>query len=392
MASGRKGAEEMSQIRRRVLPAAVASTACHRTPSRRPLVLAPYLALIFALLVAVVGSPAAGRLYRWAPNGTPIHMMLSYAQEPGLAAIDNATLETVYGRTIKAGSPWEALAGWREAELSREVIGRAGRHGLCVACVENASKALGEVSATSWGGFRPTDLHHIAAVSEFKTNYDALSKLVHTTRICGEIVGFAAAIYGGYFGGPEGTALGLAAAGIVLNQNYLPSIIALSSVHPFLGCTTNPEILWAYALMSQALSRNTHLLYTSLVRPAGRPGTKTLLYEIAAFALATTVSGHPILEAAMTATGTHPGHCSGLEPRFCADVARGAAGLSREQANDLVLRLLAICEPQLKERPVGKPFQQVYDLTTIRPTPEWQGLYDEVSAELIAMGLPPRRD
>ncbi len=272
-----------------------------------------------------------------------------------------------------------------------EVLGRAGRQGLCVACVENASTSVGELSASSWGGFRPTDLHHVAVVSEFKTNYDALTKLVHTTRIGGELVGFAAAIFGGYMGGPEGTALGLAAAGIILNQNYLPSVIGLSSVHPFLGCTTTPEILWAYALMSQALSRNTHLLYTSLVRPAGGPGTKTLLYEMAAFALATTVSGHPVIEAAMTATGTHPCHCSGLEAKFCAEVAHAAAGMSRQQANELVLRLLQRYEPDLKERPIGKPFHEVYDLTTIRPTPEWQGLYDQVGEELIEMGLPLRR-
>ncbi len=42
----------------------------------------------------------------------------------------------------------------------------------------------------------------------------------------------------------------------------------------------------------------------------------------------------------------------------------------------------------LENKPIGKPFEEVYDIDKVEPTPEWQGMYDEVRDELIKMGLP----
>ena len=36
----------------------------------------------------------------------------------------------------------------------------------------------------------------------------------------------------------------------------------------------------------------------------------------------------------------------------------------------------------------GQPFDKCYDMTTIRPVPEWQKMYEDVANELKAMGLP----
>jgi len=68
-------------------------------------------------------------------------------------------------------------------------------------------------------------------------------------------------------------------------------------------------------------------------------------------------------------------------------VAHAAAGTSREQANETVKKLLAIYEDDLTTKPIGKPFQEVYDLKTLRPTPEWLGIYHEVKEELVEMGV-----
>ena len=38
--------------------------------------------------------------------------------------------------------------------------------------------------------------------------------------------------------------------------------------------------------------------------------------------------------------------------------------------------------PNLDQRPIGKPFPEVYDPVTLKPLPEWQGVYEEVKAEL----------
>ena len=322
------------------------------------------------------------------PEQLFVPMMLSYAQEPVIDVIDNGNLETVYGYAVKAGSPWEALGGWREAELSMQVINRAGRPGLCIGCVELSPTALAEISASSWGGFRPTDWHHVATVSEFKTNYDLLTKVVHTTRIGGVMEAYYNPIYGGYAGGAEGVALALTAGPILLNQVYMGTTFSTRPDHPFLNCDTTPELLWALSLAFQALSRNTRLLIAALAGPAGGPGTKTMLYENAAFTISTVVSGLAVVEASMSAGGRIPKHASGLDAKIVGEVAHAVRGMSRGQANELVQLLLARYEAELPTSPIGKPFEEVYDVEKVKPTAEWQGLYDEVCDDLIKMGLP----
>lgn len=325
------------------------------------------------------------------PESMFVPVMLSFARESIVDVIENATLETVYGYPIKAGSPWEVVGGWREAELSMEVINRAGRPGLCIGCVETSPTALAQLSAASWGGFRTTDWHHVATISEFKTNYDLLSKVAHITRIGGVMECYYNPIYGGYVGGAEGVAVAIVAALILLNQIDMADTIATRPNHPFLGCDTTPELLWAMSVALQGLSRNTNLLVGALTGPAGGPGTKTMLYENAAFSIATTVSGQAMLEASHSAGGNVPRHVSGLDAKICGEVAYASRGMNRKEANELVKRLITIYEPQLNTQPIGKPFEEVYDIEKIEPTPEWQGIYDEVRNDLIKMGLALNR-
>jgi methylamine--corrinoid protein Co-methyltransferase len=326
------------------------------------------------------------------PEDLFVPVMYSYACEPVVDVLENATLESVYGHPIKADSPWELLGGWREAELSFQVISRANRPGMCIGCVETSPTALGEISASSWGGFRPTDWHHVATISEFKTNYDALEKVVHTARIGGVLEAYYNPIYGGYVGGAEGVAIALTAAPILLNQIDLAHTFGTRPDHPFLNCDTTPEILWALSIAIQALSRNTNLLISSLAGPAGGPGTKIMLYELAAYSIATTVSGQSILEGSMSAGGRIPKHISGLEARLCGEIAHACSGMTREQGNEIVIKLLSKYEHELATKPIGQPFEEVYDLENIEPIPSWQGMYDDVKNELIKMGVPLGRN
>lgn len=73
---------------------------------------------------------------------------------------------------------------------------------------------------------------------------------------------------------------------------------------------------------------------------------------------------------------------------MCGEVMRAAVGMNREEANDYVMRLHAMYGPELEKKPIGKPFEEVYDPVTVVPTAEWQGMYDEVWQELLDMGLP----
>jgi methylamine--corrinoid protein Co-methyltransferase len=323
------------------------------------------------------------------PEHLYVPLSVSYLKQPVIDVIDNASLETAYGHPVKAGSPWEVLAARREAELAMQAANIAGRPGLSLGCVELSPTALGAMAGASWGAYRPSDWHHVGTLSELKTNYDMLSIVTHVVRIGGGLEAYYNPIYGGYVGGAEGVAIAIVAGLILLNQVDVAHIYSTRPNHPFYNCDTTPELLWAMSVGVQALTRNTNLLIATLTGPAGGPGTKTLLYENAAHAIATTVSGQSVIESSHSAAGGRtPKHASGLDSKISGEVAHAVRGMSRTQANELVKQLLSLYEADLPTNPLGKPFDEVYDVDKVEPTPEWQGMYDEVRNELVKLGLP----
>jgi methylamine--corrinoid protein Co-methyltransferase len=329
-----------------------------------------------------VGTPLPEELY--------LPVTQSYAQEPLVDTVINCTLDSIYGREIRSRSPWEILTGWHEVELSKAAVKRAGRPGLALGCVENAVSELSELSATSYGGFSPHDWHHIAMISEFKTDYMALAKLTHLVRTGSIIHSFYNTIYGGSCGGRDGMALAIVGGCILLQMLYMTNTHSVSPAHPFYDNDTTPEILQAIGLAQQALARNSRLLTDVVFTPVGGPGTKTLLYEVAALALTAVSSGACGLIGPRSGAGTQLGHVSGLEARFMAEVGRAACGMPRSEADRLVRQLVELYKPELGKRPYGQSFAEVYDVVKVQPRPEWLALVEEVKTELRQMGLPLR--
>ncbi len=70
-----------------------------------------------------------------------------------------------------------------------------------------------------------------------------------------------------------------------------------------------------------------------------------------------------------------------------AQVVRASEGMSRTEAEPIVRQLVDKYAPNQKSLPIGKPFNEVYDLETIQPLPEWQGIYEDVCVELEQLGL-----
>jgi methylamine--corrinoid protein Co-methyltransferase len=169
---------------------------------------------------------------------------------------------------------------------------------------------------------------------------------------------------------------------------YMTRTHSVSPTHPFYGNTTTPDILRAIAPAQQALTRNSHLMTDVVITPVGGPGTKTLLYEVAAQATVATVSGSSALIGPRSGAGIEPGHVSGLEARFMAEVAHSVAGMTRNEANDLVTRIVDCYADDLDKRPIGKRFDEVYDPVLLKPTEEWLSVYEEVKQELVDFGLP----
>ena len=68
-------------------------------------------------------------------------------------------------------------------------------------------------------------------------------------------------------------------------------------------------------------------------------------------------------------------------------MAYAASGMEASQANELVSALLTKYEDQIENPPVGKIYQECFDLDTNKPTGEYLRLYQETKAELTQMGI-----
>jgi methylamine--corrinoid protein Co-methyltransferase len=316
-----------------------------------------------------------------------VPLMVSIAQERLIDIIDNASLLTTHGRPIRAGSPWEVVACWQEVDLSFEAINIAGRPGIAIGCAENSPSEIGELASHTRGGFRPTDWHHVGMISELKVSYSDLTKAIQYARTGVISQGFYNPILGGYAGGVEGIAIASVAGLILMRAAYGVQTLNTGPSHPALTCNTHPLMLASQMLAFQALSRNTNLLVANMVRPVGGPGTKDILYEVAAHVIASVSSGISYAYGVHSAMGSHASHCSGLESRFLAQAAQAAVGLTRAEANEIVSNLIPKYVDRQVSQPIGKPFDQVYDLNSLQPTREWKGIYENVCEELIEFGL-----
>lgn len=327
------------------------------------------------------------------PVGTPVsedlfsQLMLSYVQEPNVDVVCPGTLSTVQGSDIRTRSPLEIMAAWQECDQMMQVLNKAGRPGMAVNCVQISISDVGFLSAISRGGYRPTDMHTLGMISELKVNFEQLNKVAHAIYQGGIIDPFANPIYGGLGGGIEGIAVLLTAEMVALNLVFIAVCHGSSPTHPFNFNDTGREIMQATSLSLQALARNSHLMTNMTVSPVGGPGTKTLLYECAAYTTLCTVSGISRILGPRSACGTVQDHVSGLEARFNGKVAQAAAQLSREQADEIVQCALVKYEGLQDKKPVGQPFQEVYDLKTLQPTREWRATYVEVLNEVSDWGL-----
>ena len=76
---------------------------------------------------------------------------------------------------------------------------------------------------------------------------------------------------------------------------------------------------------------------------------------------------------------------SGWQPNGRHAVAR--QGMTREEANELALRLLAKYEKDAGTAPMGMEYQECYDVAKAIPTQDHLDMYRKVKDELAEMGI-----
>ncbi|HLB46007.1 MAG TPA: monomethylamine:corrinoid methyltransferase [Anaerolineales bacterium] len=312
------------------------------------------------------------------------------ARIPQVDALEGPSLETIHGRRLWSGSPYEHLAGRYQADLMREAIRRAGREGMPMDAVGSSTTHYGVLGGYGVpGGYRPKhDLVLILSIADFWTSFESLFKLTQVAVTGGEHISASSwVMLGGYSGGPEGTAIACIGCTLLLVAAYQGS---RSGVPPFdlayMGnCGRRAQ--WALGVCNQALARNTHIVVHSINNQVAGPGTKMLLYETLVGMTNMGASGVSHVTGTRSAGGRLTNYLSPLEHRFGGEVYKASAGMTREHANEIARRFIPKYEDQLREPPDGMSFTECYDVEQLKPIPEWQRMYDEVREEAIQAGL-----
>ena len=315
--------------------------------------------------------------------------VMSWAQEPIVDMISCGTLTHVDGREVRTADPTEIIATRRELQILRQVLREVGRPGMGMLAAQSSVSELGDLAVAHPDYLRPCDSHLIPMLNELKMDHRNIARVVNSLEYGMRNASLVCVLVGGLGGDAPGSAVVNVASFIISNLTSRADYHLLHPIHIRHVATTTRSTLWVESIVQQAFARNAPCIFVTDIYPKSGALTRELLYETAAGAVVITATGGH-LEGCGSADGRLP-NGTGLEARLMGEVGHAVArqGLSLQQANDLVLRLLPRYE-HVFEAPGGNSgvsFDRAYDLVRLRPVPEWQQMYDEVKSELGSMGL-----
>jgi methylamine--corrinoid protein Co-methyltransferase len=298
---------------------------------------------------------------------------------------------SIEGKKWLLGSPLECHAAKSSIAWVREAIRSVGRPGLHL--VDASPSAIGTVSSCDpENGLRRTDAFALPTISELKVNFEVLNKVAYSLHYGCLRNPYWTSIIGGFAGGPEGCAVTSVAAalnallvyyvggsGFVCNATLLQNP-ALNSAR---------QTLWVRNISTQAIVRNMNLICGGGALTAAGPGTEQQLWEIAAVGIAISSGGGHIIDGCRKSVLVKVNQATGMEPRWFGEVARAAASLRREEANELVDFLLQKYEDKMtpEKAPAGYSFADLYDYENVTVKPEYFDLYSRVKKTLEERGL-----
>ena len=235
---------------------------------------------------------------------------------------------------------------------------------------------------------RRSDGRLIGALTEFKIDNELLNKIAHCRQFGCSIGCLSGTIYGGFAGGAEGSAVLETAYHLVGRTIYQANFQQSFPFHMNLTSNSGPEMLWLLSVTHQAVSRNSNILSTSNGFLNAGPGEEMVLYEAAAHGLASTVSGGHLWEAA-PAHNKYRNYATPLEARMACEVGHAVANqaMTRERADGIARKLVEKYSHPLAEAPMGKPFQECYDVRTAQPQSWYLDLFKRIKDEVAKLGV-----
>ena len=324
---------------------------------------------------------------------TDIHKKacMAYLKEPLLDGLCAPLLEDFMGRKATSQSPTEVAAAMEHAMNLRDAQRLVGRPDVWTVSVGTAESAQAQIAAGNpvWGVRQlHLDGRMVSILTEMTTNNAMLNKSLHY-RSYGNVFGnLCGAIFGGHAGGTEGT-LVLQTAYNIEGACLYGSCWALNfPFHLKWQSTTTRELLWLQSVLSQAMSRNSNLIFLNNLFANAGPGTEQLYWECANHAIALESSGGNPWGAA-TCRNKFTDMATPLESRFYHETNEASfkMRLSRAKAEEICQKIMEKYEKLIPIDNYGKHIQEVYDMDRLAPRQEYLDQYERMRDELSKLGV-----
>ncbi|MEA1927202.1 MAG: monomethylamine:corrinoid methyltransferase [Candidatus Auribacterota bacterium] len=302
--------------------------------------------------------------------------------------LQGPSLDTIFGRAIYSGTPFESIAAFQENRLRKEAVKLADRPGIPSTSISSSTTAYGQMAG--FPGQTSTSNPSLAMIlnpAELKVTYDSFHKAAAAVGYNAYHFSGSPTIIGGYSGPAEGATLSAIATDLLQMPILGPQIPNTTVYDVRFNSTTGRHGLWAMSVATQALARNTDLIVYKVVMQTAGPCTEEILYANAAGLLSLAASGASMTIGCWSAGGTLKDYITPLEHRFCAEVFEAGGGLSLEAANELTLYALSKYEDDMRNQPLGKSIYECYDVNSMQPTKEWREIYDRVTADFAGRGV-----
>jgi len=194
-------------------------------------------------------------------------------------------------------------------------------------------------------------------------------------------------IFGGYVGGVEETAICDIATTLtsfaMLNASYHHD----GPIHIRWGTTSSRETLQIAGHVAAAMDINTDVLLANQYYPVAGPCTEMCLLEVAAQAMTDTASGRELISGCASAKGVAEDYTTGMEARMLGEVAEATAGMDVGEINHILKQLIYSYERKYLTAPMGRTFQECYNVRKIVPTKEYLNVYASAIDVLSRLGL-----
>jgi methylamine--corrinoid protein Co-methyltransferase len=194
-------------------------------------------------------------------------------------------------------------------------------------------------------------------------------------------------IFGGYCGGVEETAICDVATMLASFALFDCDIHLDGPIHIRWGITTTRETLQIAAHAAAAIDLNSDLLLANQYYTLAGPCTEMCLLEVSAQSMTDTASGRELVSGSASSKGVVKDMTTGMEARVMGEVAEATAGMEVSEVNKILDKVLGLYKGQYSKPPMGKRFQDCYDLKSNTPTYEHMKVYDKAMETLRECGL-----